>query len=110
MAHFAKLDESNNVTEVVVVNNSDAPDEAAGVAFLTALFGGGQWVQTSYNATIRKQYAGIGYSYDLVADVFIAPRPFPSWALDANHDWQPPTPRPEGMVMWDDATLAWVVV
>ena len=108
MAHFAKLDESNTVTEVVVVNNSDAPDEATGIAFLLSLFGPANWKQCSYNGNIRKQYPGIGYTYDPVADVFIAPQPFLSWSLDAHHDWQPPTPMPEGLFVWDEATLSWV--
>ena len=76
MAHFARLDENNTVAEVVVVNNSDAPDEATGIAFLLSLFGPANWRQCSYNGNIRKQYPGIGYTYDPVADVFIAPRPF----------------------------------
>lgn len=112
MAHFAKLDESNTVTEVVVVNNSDAPDEATGVAFLLSLFGPANWKQCSYNGNIRKQYPGISYTYDPVADVFIAPQPFPSWQLDANHDWQPPmpSPKPEKDWRWDEPTLSWVPV
>jgi len=112
MAHFAKLDENNIVLEVNVVNNAalDSNDEeASGIAFLTEWSGGySNWKQTSYNHNFRKQYAGIGYSYDPAADVFVAPQPFPSWSLDANHDWQPPTPRPtEGLWIWNEADQTW---
>lgn len=112
MAHFAKLDEVNTVIEVVVVNNSEAPDEAAGIAFLLSLFGPANWKQCSYNGNIRKQYPGIGYTYDATANVFIAPPPFPSWSLDANHDWKAPTPMPQdGLVYrWDEAALMWVAL
>jgi hypothetical protein len=71
---------------------------------------GGTWVQTSYNHNIRKQYAGIGFTYDADADVFVAPQPFPSWSLDSNHDWQPPTPKPEGNFVWDEQTTSWIEV
>jgi hypothetical protein len=106
MAHFARI-ENNIVTEVLVVHNDL---EHKGADFLANDLGlGGTWIQTSYNNNIRKQYAGIGYSYDPVADVFIAPQPYLSWSLDENFDWQAPTPRPEGMDWyWDEATLSWV--
>lgn len=109
MAHFAKLSGST-VERVEVVANSIATDEAAGIAFLRSLYGEEtSWLQCSYNANIRKQYPGPGYTYDAVADVFVCPRPFPSWTLDANNDWQPPTPRPEGDGwFWDEQSLSWV--
>ena len=78
MAHFAQLDENNIVTQVIVVNNSELLDEngneseAKGIAFCQSLFGG-NWKQTSYNANFRKNYAGIGFSYDPVADEFNPP-------------------------------------
>ena len=80
MAHFAQLDENNIVTNVIVVNNDDAPDpfpesEITGQQFIASLGLEGVWKQTSYNATIRKNYAGIGYTYDYVRDAFIAPKP-----------------------------------
>ena len=96
MAHFAQLD-GNTVTQVIVVANEDTADEdgneveAIGVEFCQNLLGG-TWIQTSYNDNMRKQYAGIGYTYDPDADVFIAPQPSPDWVLDENHDWQPPEP------------------
>jgi hypothetical protein len=87
MAHFAKLDENNVVITVVVVNNSEllvdgVESEAKGVEFLTGLFGDSNWKQTSFNATIRKNSAGIGYVYDPDRDVFIPPKPGDGYVLD----------------------------
>ena len=105
MAHFAQVDSNNKVLRVLVVSNDD---EHRGQEFLAEDLGlGGTWIQTSYNNNIRKQYAGIGFSYDETADVFIAPSPFPSWQLDGNHDWQPPTPRPDGNFYWDEDNETW---
>jgi hypothetical protein len=107
MSHWAEIDENNIVLRVTVGDNNE-PDE--GYQWLLDNLGG-TWIKTSYNHNIRKQYAGVGYTYDLVADVFIAPQPFFSWSLDENFDWQPPTPRPqEGLWTWDEPTLAWVEV
>ena len=110
MAHFAELDNTNTVVRVLVV-----PDEQEhrGHDFLANdLKLGGTWLQTSYNNRIRKQYAGIGFTYDADADVFVAPQPFNSWSLDENHDWQPPTPMPTDgkKYAWDEDELAWVEV
>lgn len=106
MAHFAQVDESNTVVQVLVV-----PDEQEhrGQEYLASdLMLGGTWLQTSYNNRIRKQYAGIGYTYDPAADVFVAPQPYPSWSLDSNHDWQPPVPMPtDGMYYWDEEGQQW---
>lgn len=115
MAHFAKLDGSNTVVEVVVVDNVNAPDpapsnsESAGIAYLNSVGLSGNWVQTSYHGSFRKQYAGIGFSYDSVNDVFISPQPYPSWNLDDNFDWQPPVPMPttQGPWFWDEETQSW---
>ena len=105
MAHFARI-ENNLVTEVLVVHNDL---EHRGADFLANDLGlGGTWIQTSYNNNIRKQFASIGYTYDSIADVFIAPQPYPSWSLDVNHDWQPTTPMPtEGRWSWNEETLSW---
>ena len=107
MAHYAFLDENNIVTQVIVGRNEDE----LGVDW-EDYYGnikGQKCVRTSYNNRIRKQYAGIGYSYDQSADVFIAPQPFPSWTLDSNHDWQAPKPRPlEGFWRWNEESLDWV--
>jgi hypothetical protein len=78
MAHFAQRDENNVVTQVIVVANAELMDngvesEAKGIAFCQSLFGG-NWKQTSYNSNIRKNYAGIGYTYDVDRDAFIAPK------------------------------------
>jgi hypothetical protein len=112
MAHFVKLDNNNVVLEVhLVANEALDPhnEEVSGVAFLNEWSNGyANWKQTSYNNNIRKQYAGIGYSYDPIADVFIAPQPFASWLLDKNFDWQAPTPRPnEGEWYWNEENLMW---
>ena len=78
MAHFAQLDETNIVTQVIVVHNNELLDngvesEAKGITFCQSLLGG-TWVQTSYNGNIRKNYAGIGFIYDPVRDAFIGPK------------------------------------
>jgi hypothetical protein len=107
MAHFAEIDENGIVRQVLVVPDQQ---EHRGQDFLAVDLGlGGTWVQTSYNNRIRKQYAGIGFKYDADADVFIAPQPFPSWALDKNHDWQPPVAKPEdGLIYtWNEELLNW---
>lgn len=108
MAYFAKIDATNTVTQVLAVSDSE---EHRGQQFLADDLGlGGTWIQTSFNHRIRKQFAGVGYSYDPTADVFIAPQPFQSWTLDENHDWQPPIPYPDGDVpyQWNEATQQWV--
>jgi len=110
MAHFAKLDSENVVERVEVVSNAIATDEAAGVAFLQSLYGAEtRWAQCSYNANIRKQFPGAGFKFDAAADVFVAPRPFASWSLDENHDWQPPVPMPGegGPWFWNETAQAW---
>ena len=119
MAYFAQIDEDGTVVQVISVSNADAPDpapehsEPLGQAFIADTLGlPGEWRQTSYNGNFRKQYCGPGFTYDNDADVFIAPQPFPSWTLDANHDWQPPTPRPTdgGPWRWDEESLSWVEI
>ena len=112
MAHFVKLDGNNVVIDGLVVNNNDAPDEASGIAFLITLFGDGiVWKQTSYNGNIRKNYAGIGYTFDEVRDAFIPPQPHPSWLLNEQLcQWESPTPMPtdDKRYQWDEATLTWI--
>ncbi len=109
MAHYAYLDDNNIVVAVTVgKDETELIDEldtetyyAQGTPYTVK--------RTSYNGNIRKQYAGIGYTYDAVNDVFIAPQPYPSWALDNDFNWQPPTPRPEGMSWyWNEAEQVWV--
>jgi hypothetical protein len=110
MAHFAKLNSENVVDQVVVVHNNDAPDEISGVTFLNSLFGDANWVQTSYNGNIRKNYAGVGYTYDSARDAFIAPQPFPSWVMsEETCQWDAPVPMPtDGQYEWDESTTSWV--
>jgi hypothetical protein len=111
MAHFAEIDGDNVVTRVLVVPNEQ---ENRGHEYLANdLDLGGTWVQTSYNATIRKNYAGIGYKFDSVRDAFIPPKPFASWVLDEETcNWEAPVARPEDdkMYTWDEATTSWVEV
>lgn len=107
MAYFAQTDTNNIVIQVLSVPNQE---EHRGQEFLANDLGlPGTWIQTSYNNRIRKQYAGIGYSYDPVADVFVRPQPYPSWTLDGNHDWQPPIPYPADgdRYHWDETTQTW---
>ena len=111
MAHYAFLDSANVVTHVIPGRNED--EVVDGISDWEAYYAGvvGQrCVRTSYNGNIRKQYAGVGYTYDEEADVFITPQPFPSWSLDASYDWQPPTPKPEGYYSWDEVSLSWVTI
>ncbi len=109
MAHYAFLDENNIVTEVIVGIDETELIEGLDAETWYGNFRGQTCKRTSYNNNIRKQYAGIGYTYDSVADVFIAPQPYPSWSLDADHNWQPPTPMPtEGLWYWNETEQAWL--
>ena len=120
MAHFAQLDENSVVLQVIVVANAAIDDlpfpesEPVGVTFCQSLYGAATiWKQTSYNATFRVHYAGIGYTYDPVLDAFIPPKPYPSWLLNTTTcEWEPPIPYPnDGKdYYWDEATLSWVLV
>ena len=120
MAHFAKLDDQNVVVDMVVVNNETLGNlpfpesEPVGIAFLTKWSGGyTNWKQTSYNANFRKNYAGMGYTYDAVLDAFIPPKPYTSWLLNTETcQWEPPTPYPSdgNVYSWDEATQSWVKV
>jgi hypothetical protein len=115
MAHFAQLNEQNIVTQVIVVANEELLDngiesEAKGIAFCQSLFGG-EWMQTSYNGNIRKNYAGIGYTYDSQRDAFIPPQPYPSWTLvEETCHWNAPVlyPTDGKMYSWDEPTVSWV--
>jgi hypothetical protein len=116
MAHFAELDNQNTVLRVLVIANADTSDENGneqeeiGIAFCQRLFGG-NWKQTSYNGKIRKNYAGIGYTYDPVRDAFIPQQPFASWVLNAGSClWEAPIAMPTDgkMYSWDEATTSWV--
>lgn len=114
MAHFAELDKNNDVIRVIVVNNNEllvngVEQEEKGIAFCKNLLGG-NWVQTSYNASFRKNYAGFGYNYDKERDVFIPPKPYTSWLLnEETYIWEPPTPCPDdnNLYEWNEETKAW---
>lgn len=115
MAHFAQLDGHNIVQQVIVISNKELlnnehESEEKGIAFCKSLFGG-TWVQTSYNGNFRKNFAGIGYSYDSVRDAFIPPKPFNSWVLDESTcQWHSPVPKPaDGKIYtWNETTKTWV--
>lgn len=126
MAHFVKLDENNKIVKCVVISN-DIPTANGplgendmhpdGEAFCRKLFKdpNGKWKQTSYNHNFRKQYASAGFTYDENADLFVAPKPFPSWILDNNFDWQAPVARPDVHELngtpiyheWDEENQQW---
>jgi hypothetical protein len=108
MAHYAFLDENNVVTEVITGIDETELIEGLDPETWYGNFRGQSCVRTSYNNNIRKQYAGIGFTYDEAADEFVQPQPYASWSLDSNNDWQAPTPKPEGNYKWDEETIAWV--
>ena len=118
MAHFAKLDENNVVMDVIVVNNDELLEngvevEAKGIAFLTTWSGGYyRWKQTSYSGAMRKNYAGVGYTYDATRDAFIPPHTIPSWVLNEDTcQWEAPVAKPtDGKdYTWDEATTSWII-
>jgi hypothetical protein len=119
MAHFARIGLNNIVTDVLVVANRETMDsngvehESIGVEFFRGLTGHDTWKQTSYNGTIRKNYAGIGYTYDSTRDAFIPPKPYPSWTL--NEDtclWDCPVAMPTegGSFTWNEQNQSWDAV
>ena len=123
MAHFAQI-ENNIVTQVIVVDNNDILDaqgnesEAIGTQFCTDLLGG-TWVQTSYNNSFRKNYAGTGFTFDDNRDAFIAPQPYPSWVLVEDICiWEAPVPYPEDIgteddpirYIWNEVSVSWVEI
>tara|TARA_R100000988_G_C3980652_1_gene156749 strand:+ start:254 stop:646 length:393 start_codon:yes stop_codon:yes gene_type:complete len=130
MAHFAKLDENNIVTEVVVVHNDVATSESAGATFLNNMYGTSDtWKQTSYNTfgnqhklggtPFRKNFAGVGFTYDASNDAFIAPKPYNSWTFNnTTYLWEAPITRPDDgqPYVWDetlyqsDNSKGWVVI
>ena len=117
MAHFTKV-EDGIVVQVLVIGNDDITDkngdeqESLGIALCNKLYGDATWVQTSYNHNFRKQYAGKGYAYDSENDIFVRPKPYPSWALDENSDWQAPVTMPDDdkAYYWNEDDKEWVLV
>lgn len=122
MAHFAEINHENQVLRVIIVGNNDCKDqygqesEEIGIQFCKSLFGDyTNWKQTSYNGSIRKNYAGIGYVYDSVRDAFIPPKPFDSWKLnEVTCKWESPIPMPEQDMTnpipyrWEEEKQEWV--
>lgn len=121
MAHFAELGMNNVVLRVIVVHNNELLDEngqeseAKGQEFCRSLFGG-TWVQTSYNANFRKNYAGVGFTYDSNRDAFLPPKPFASWVLNEDTcQWSAPVPYPTDVgtleapkrYVWNEETQQW---
>ena len=124
MAHFAKI-ENSVVVNVIKLDNEDVQDldenevEAVGITFCKDLYGDDTtWIQTSYNNNFRKRYAGIGYTYDSEKDIFISPKPYDSWALDADGDWQAPVAKPDDYedadkrlrYVWNEDDQAWILL
>ena len=111
MAHFAEIDNNNTVIRVLVVPDDT---EDRGQDYLANDLGlGGTWIQTSYNARIRKNYAGIGFTYDTERDAFIAPKPFESWVLDEETcQWKAPVDYPtDGVVyQWNEDNKDWEAI
>ena len=114
MAHFARLDSNNIVLAVVVIDNNKLiengqENEQKGIDFCSNLLGG-TWKQTSYNGNIRKNYAGVGYTYDEGRNAFIAPKPYNSWLLDEDTcQWKAPVdyPTDDKKYTWDENTTSW---
>ena len=111
MAHYAFLDRNKFVVSVIKgIDETELIDGKTPEEWYSD-FKGMPCVRTSYNGNIRKQYAGVGFYYDANADVFIAPKPFDSWLLDENFDWQAPEPRPDGdFWSWDEELGEWINV
>ena len=111
MAHYAFLDDNNVVTEVITGIDETELIEGLDTETWYGNFRGQVCKRTSYNGNIRKNYAGIGYTYDAARDAFIAPKPFNSWVLDeATCRWQAPTPMPiveDKYYYWSEDDLSW---
>ena len=121
MAHFAEVDKDPfaaarsstpaTVLRVIVVGDSDCvgsdgfEDEATGIAFCQAQLGG-KWLQTSYNGSLRFNFAGAEYMWDGTG--FYMPQPSPSWTLDSAYQWQPPVTKPDGIQNWDEDNQTWI--
>ena len=125
MAHFAELNNSNEVLRVIVISNDDVEANGGELSSEAETFvasivphseDGTAWKQTSYNSNFRKQYAGIGCTYDASKDKFILPQPFPSWSLNSNDDWQAPVTYPTiteidsepVLISWDEDNQKWL--
>ena len=125
MAHFAELNNSNEVLRVIVISNDDVEANGGELSSEAETFvasivphseDGTAWKQTSYNSNFRKQYAGIGHTYDASKNKFISPQPYPSWSLDSNDDWEAPVTYPTiteidsepVLINWDEDNQKWL--
>jgi hypothetical protein len=125
MAHFAELNSSNEVLRVIVISNDDVDANGGDLhadaeTFVASIVphseDGTAWKQTSYNNNFRKQYAGIGHTYDASKNKFISPQPYPSWSLDSNDDWEAPVTHPTiteidsepVIIYWDEDNQKWL--
>ena len=125
MAHFAELNNSNEVLRVIVISNDDVEANGGELSSEAETFvasivphseDGTAWKQTSYNSNFRKQYAGIGHTYDASKNKFISPQPYPSWSLDSNDDWEAPVTYPTiteidsnlVIITWDEDNQKWL--
>ena len=125
MAHFAELNSSNEVLRVIVISNEDVDANGGDLhadaeTFVESIVphseDGTAWKQTSYNNNFRKQYAGIGDTFDASKNKFIKPKPFPSWSLDSNDDWKAPVTYPshttigslQVYISWDEDNQKWL--
>ena len=101
MSHFAEIDNNGIVLRVIVAEQDFINSGLVGDSF--------NWVQTSFNNNFCKQFAGIGFTWDKTNEVFVTPKPYASWTLDENHDWQPPTAMPDDgkKYMWNEGTKSW---
>jgi len=125
MAHFAELNNSNEVLRVIVISNDDVEANGGELSSEAETFvasivphseNGTAWKQTSYNNNFRKQYAGIGDTFDSSKDKFIKPQPYPSWSLDSNDDWEAPVTYPIiteidselVLISWDEDNQKWL--
>jgi|TARA_B100000085_G_scaffold277927_1_gene298955 hypothetical protein len=117
MAHFAEISDDGTVLRVIVVNNAVITDdegveqEQLGKDFCQNLLGGGTWVQTSYNNNFRQRFAYIGGTYDSGNNVFLYPKPFPSWTLNSDYEWEAPVPYPNdgNAYNWSEEDQEWVL-
>ncbi len=108
---YAEINGASIVIEVVVVSDENGSNESEGIAFLKALLGDERnWVKTFADGASRYNYAGIGYTWDSANEAFYAPRPFPSWSLDANYAWEAPVPMPDDgkPYAWDEDEQKWI--
>ncbi len=112
MATFAELNDNIvvrivEVNDVVLIDENGVEQESIGINFCQNLLGGGLWVQTFRDGK-RKQFGEVGYTYDYENDLFISLKPYSSWTLDSNHDWQPPVARPSsGLWRWNESDQKW---